>query len=108
MRNISTSSKLTALFVLTLSVGAAQMAYAETTGQYIDDSAVTAKVKTALLADAQLKAMGIKVETTHGIVQLSGTVDTKTEESKAIKIANGIDGVKSVNDTITVKGTQQE
>jgi len=101
-------SNKTAAIALILSLAISHVAFAETTGQYIDDSTITTKVKAAFLADSQLKAMQIKVQTTHGIVQLSGAVDTKVEESQAIKVANTVEGVKSVNDTMTVKGTEQQ
>jgi osmotically-inducible protein OsmY len=105
MRNIT---KLVAVSALTLSLGASSIAFGETTGQYIDDATITTKVKSALLANQQLKAIQVSVETDQGNVQLSGSVDTKSQESEAIKIANRVDGVKSVKDLLTVKGTQEQ
>ena len=87
---------------------AAPLAYAESTGQYIDDATITTKVKAALMADTQLKAIHISVKTTQGAVQLAGTVDTTVQESQAIKDANQVDGVKLVSDAMTVRGPQEQ
>jgi len=101
-------TKLTAISLLTLSLGASSLAFGETTGQYVDDATITTKVKSALLANQQLKAMQVSVETDHGSVQLSGAVDTKSQESEAVRIANQVSGVRAVKDLLTVKGTQEE
>jgi len=105
MRNLT---QLAAISLLTLSLGASSLAFGETTGQYVDDATITTKVKSALLANQQLKAMQVSVETDHGSVQLSGSVDTKSQESEAVRLANQVSGVKSVKDLLTVKGTQEE
>ncbi len=105
MQNVS---KLSALAVLTLSIGMTSVAFGESTGQYIDDATITTKVKAALISDKQLKATQVSVETSQGTVQLSGTVDSKDQESEAIKDANQIDGVRSVKDLMTIRGTQDE
>ena len=72
-------------------------------GDAIADSAVTAKVKTALLADDNVKGLQIDVDTSNGVVTLNGTADTQANMSKAQTIAQGIDGVKSVENRLTVK-----
>ena len=105
MRNML---KPLALLALTLSLGASSIAFAENAGQYIDDATITAKVKAALLTDSQLKATKVSVETNQGTVQLKGTVDTKGQESQALKDANDVTGVKSVQDFLTVRNTQEE
>ena len=102
MLNIRAFAILSAL-VVALSTPYAR---AETAGQYIDDSAITTKVKAALLADNQLKALHISVQTTQGIVQLSGTVDSSAQEEEAVKVANRVDGVKSVSDAISLRNAQ--
>jgi osmotically-inducible protein OsmY len=103
-----TLTKITAMSALALVLGGSTMAHAETTGQYVDDATLTTKVKSALLADTRLKAMHVSVETDHGTVMLGGTVDSKDLESAAIKIANQVDGVKTVQDNITVRNAQDQ
>jgi osmotically-inducible protein OsmY len=73
----------------------------EGTGEYIDDSVITSKVKAAFAADPTVKATQVKVETFKGTVQLSGFVDSRESAQRAVEIARGIKGVKSVtNDTV--------
>ena len=71
--------------------------------QAIDDSAITAKVKSKLATDSQTSAIKISVDTRGGVVTLSGTVPTDTEKSKAEQLARSTDGVKRVENDITVK-----
>jgi hyperosmotically inducible periplasmic protein len=78
----------------------------ESTGQYIDDSTITTKVKTDLLADEGLKGLDIKVVTFKGVVQLSGFVNSESQKFEAEQIAQNVKGVKRVEDKLTVKGTQ--
>ena len=68
----------------------------------VDDSAITAKVKSKLVADSQTSAIKIGVETKDGVVTLSGTVPTTTEKNEADKIAKNTEGVKRVVNDITV------
>ena len=103
-----TPFKLAALSAFVIAIGASSIARAESASQYIDDSTVTTKVKTALISDSQLKAMHVSVKTNQGIVQLSGTVDTPDQEAEAIKVANQVSGVKSVTDSLTVRSTQDQ
>jgi osmotically-inducible protein OsmY len=73
----------------------------EGTGEYIDDSVITGKVKAAFAADPVVKATQVQVETFKGTVQLSGFVDSRESAEKAVEIARGVKGVKSVkNDTV--------
>jgi hyperosmotically inducible protein len=74
-----------------------------TAGNAISDSAVTAKVKTALLADDNVKGLKIDVDTNNGVVSLSGTADTQANMARAETVAKGIEGVKSVQNRLTVK-----
>ena len=73
------------------------------TGEYVDDSVITTKVKTMLAADDFLKSFEISVETYKGIVQLSGFVDSQKAIDKAGEIASGVGGVKSVKNNLIVK-----
>ena len=75
----------------------------ESTGEYVDDSAITAKVKTALVKDDAVKAFQITVNTFKGVVQLSGFVDNSDQKSAAETDARGVPGVSDVKNNITVK-----
>lgn len=69
----------------------------------VDDAAITTKVKTAVLAEPGLKSLQIDVDTKDAVVTLSGTVDTPELKSRAVQIAQSVQGVKSVNDNLSVK-----
>ncbi len=71
---------------------------------YIDDAMITAKVKAALAKDPGASALAIEVETTKGVVQLSGSVDSADEKMKAESIARGVDGVKGVENALKPGG----
>ena len=75
----------------------------ESTGEYVDDSVITTKVKALLAEDDFLKSFEISVETYKGTVQLSGFVDSQKAVDKAGEIARGVKGVKSVKNNLTVK-----
>jgi hyperosmotically inducible periplasmic protein len=68
----------------------------EKTGDYMDDSAITAKVKAEILSDPLLKVSQISVATTNGVVKLSGTVDSQQSIDRAMEIARSVKDVKSV------------
>jgi hyperosmotically inducible protein len=78
---------------------------AEQVGRAISDTAITAKIKAAILAEPGLKVMQIDVETTNGVVMLTGTVDSRSDRDKAGLIAAGTDGVKDVENQLTVATT---
>ena len=73
------------------------------TGQNIDDSVITTKVKAKLIQDPVTKAHEISVETFKGTVQLSGFVESASERSQAERIARGVDGVKSVKNSLVLR-----
>lgn len=75
----------------------------EGTGEYIDDTVITTKVKAAILNEPTLKAAEINVETFKGVVQLSGFVSSATSINKAIEVARGVTGVKSVKNSMHLK-----
>jgi osmotically-inducible protein OsmY len=75
----------------------------ESTGEYIDDTAITGKVKAALLQDKQVSGLNINVESFKGKVQLSGFAGTAEERARAVKIASDVPGVKSVTNDIRLK-----
>ena len=84
-------------------VGCASTTKHEGTGQYIDDSVITAKVKAAILEEKTLKVAEINVETFKGAVQLSGFVSSQAAASKAVEVARGVGGVVSVKDDMRLK-----
>jgi osmotically-inducible protein OsmY len=88
---------------LTGVVGCASTATQESTGQYMDDTAITAKVKTAIFNDASLKSAEINVETFKGVVQLSGFVNSAADIQRALQLKQGISGVRSVRNDKRLK-----
>ena len=75
----------------------------ESTGQYVDDSAITTKVKAAILDEATLKTLQINVKTFKGSVQLSGFVDSEQSRAMAGEVAGRVGGVKEVVNDLIVK-----
>jgi len=75
----------------------------ESTGEYVDDSVITTKVKTMLASDDFLKSFQVSVETYKGTVQLNGSVDSQKAIDKAGEIASSVKGVKSVKNNLNVK-----
>src|SRR6185295_11059324 len=76
-------------------------------GTQIDDAVVTAKVKSALLADSEVKSFDFKVETRKGAVQLSGFVDNQEQVDRAIATTRSVEGVTDVQNAITLKTGKQ-
>ena len=70
----------------------------------IDDAKLTAKVKSALLADAAMKALKINVDTSNAEVTLKGALDTHAQVTRAVEVAEAVDGVRGVVNRLTVKG----
>ncbi|WP_027192700.1 BON domain-containing protein [Fundidesulfovibrio putealis] len=75
----------------------------ESAGEFVDDTVITTKVKSAILADPTLKSFEIKVVTEKGVVQLSGFVSTQANITRAAEIARGVKGVKSVENDMRLK-----
>lgn len=76
-------------------------------GQYASDSAVTAKVKTALLAEKNLKSLDVNVETKNGVVQLSGFVVSSAQIDQAVDVTKRVKGVKDVKNDLRLKTDTQ-
>jgi osmotically-inducible protein OsmY len=76
----------------------------ESTGQYVDNSVLTAKVKTAIFNEPTLKSSEITVQTYKGEVQLSGFVSTVEQTQKAVELARSVPGVMSVKNDMIVRG----
>jgi osmotically-inducible protein OsmY len=96
-------SFLVCIALVTVFLGCASTPKREGTGEYLDDSAITTKVKAAILNESSLKVFQINVETFKGEVQLSGFVDSSQSVSKAGEVARGVKGVKSVKNNLIVK-----
>jgi osmotically-inducible protein OsmY len=75
----------------------------ETTGQYVDDTVITTRVKAALLGEPALKSFQISVKTYKDMVQLSGFVDSSESARLAGRVAEGVEGVRSVRNDLIVK-----
>ena len=75
----------------------------ESTGEYVDDSVITASVKTELYSDPDYKPGQVSVETYKGVVQLSGFVNSEKAAAKAVELAKKAKGVKSVRNSLIVK-----
>lgn len=89
--------------MLSVFAGCAASSKHESTGEYVDDSGITAKVKTAILREPGLKVTQIDVNTYRGTVQLSGFVDSEDDVRKAGEVASRVEGVKSVINNLAVK-----
>lgn len=107
--------KLTSSFVLAVALataaagctstetrGAAETAGANA-GRVVDDSVITGKVKSALIADPTTKAYQIEVETYQGTVQLSGFVDSSEARTRAVEVTRSVGGVKGVKNALEVR-----
>ncbi len=110
MKTSSSCSKFVSLLALTgtlvlggLAGGCAATSTSDSTGQYVDDTVITTKVKSALLGDEAVKSFAISVETVKGVVQLSGFVNTATQKSAAGADASAVSGVRRVHNNLIVK-----
>lgn len=89
--------------ILALLVGCASTSQQEGTGEYIDDTIITTKVKAAIFNEPTLKSTEINVETFKGVVQLSGFVSSHADINKAVEVARGVKGVKAVRNDMRIK-----
>jgi hyperosmotically inducible protein len=74
----------------------------DTTGQYVDDATITARVKAAFAEDKSVKGRGISVRTDHGVVDLTGKVDTQGQSDRATELATSVKSVQAVHNNLTV------
>jgi len=104
---MQTASKYLSAVVLAVTlvtaVGCGSTHKQEGTGEYVDDSVITSKVKAAILGDAALKVAEINVETFKGVVQLSGFVSSQAAANRAVEVARGVAGVISVKNDMRIK-----
>src|SRR5471030_2597612 len=95
----------TALFTVSLlaTAGCASTPTHEGTGEYVDDSVITTKVKAAIFNEPTLKSAEVNVETFKGVVQLSGFVSTQASIYKAVEVTRGVGGVMNVKNDMQLK-----
>src|ERR1017187_9101199 len=96
---------VTFIFAILLAslLGCAATSTKEGTGEYFDDTAITTKVKAAMFNEPSLKSAEINVETFKGVVQLTGFVSSRARIDKAVEIARGVKGVRSVRNDMRLK-----
>jgi hyperosmotically inducible periplasmic protein len=94
---------LAAVPAISLAANAEPPSAAQKTGDYIDDSALTTKVKAALLTEKNLKSLPISVESTEGVVTLSGQVVSSAQIDQAVDVAKHVKGVKDVHNALELK-----
>src|SRR5579885_3669058 len=103
---IGSSGLIMALIFAVVLIGCAGNRTHESTGQYIDDSTITTKVKTALFADPEVSGLDVKVETVKLVVRLSRFVNDQRELTRAVEIARSVDGFRRVENKLSVMGSQ--
>jgi len=104
MNNITRKlATLAGVVFVALALGCASTAKKEGTGEYVDDTVITTKVKAAILNEPTLKSAEINVETFKGVVQLSGFVSSAAAENTAVAVTRSVAGVKSVKNDMRLK-----
>ena len=103
MKTFKRAIPMLAILAAASLIGCASTSKSEGTGEYVDDSVITAKVKTAILAEPTLKSSEINVETFKGTVQLSGFVSSQDKVDVAIVTAKNVKGVTSVKNDMRLK-----
>lgn len=104
MKNFKLVSSIIAAVALATIVGCAGTSKKASTGEYLDDTLITTKVKAAVLNEPTLKSAEINVETFKGVVQLSGFVSSSADQAKATEVAKSVKGVESVKNDTRLKG----
>jgi len=104
MKQLKTISTIILAVMFATLLGCASTSKQEGTGEYIDDSVITTKVKTAIFQEPSLKSAEINVETYKGVVQLSGFVNSTADINKAVEVARSVKGVASVKNDMRLKG----
>jgi osmotically-inducible protein OsmY len=103
MKQLKSISAVFLAIVLATALGCAPTPTKEGTGEYVDDTVITTKVKAAILNEPSLKSAEINVETFKGTVQLAGFVKQQADISKAVEVARSVKGVKSVKNDMRLK-----
>jgi osmotically-inducible protein OsmY len=103
MSHVKTLTTLLSTLVLLTTLGCASTRTQEGTGEYVDDSVITTKVKSAIFNEPSLKSSEITVQTFKGNVQLSGFVSSRENGNDAVRVASAVGGVKSVTNDMQLK-----
>jgi osmotically-inducible protein OsmY len=103
MKPLNRIATLFFAIVLATLMGCASTATQEGTGEYVDDTVITTKVKTEILSEPSLKSAEINVETFKGVVQLSGFVNSQEDINRAVRVARSVKGVVSVRNDMRLK-----
>ena len=103
MFRVKMFTTLVSVVVLMATLGCASTRHHEGTGEYVDDSVITAKVKAAIFHEPDLKVSEVKVETFKDNVQLSGFVSSRADIKGAVRVASAVNGVKSVTNDMKLK-----
>jgi osmotically-inducible protein OsmY len=103
MKMFKRAIPLLAVLAIAGLVGCASTSKSEGTGEYVDDTVITAKVKTAIFEQPSLKSSEINVETFKGVVQLSGFVSSQENVNMAVTTAKSVKGVTSVKNDMRLK-----
>lgn len=92
------------LIMLVFALGACRTPAGRTTGEVVDDSTITTKVKSQILGEDILRGLAIDVDTFEGNVTLTGAVKTEAQKERAEELAKNVYGVKKVNNLLTIRG----
>jgi osmotically-inducible protein OsmY len=104
MTNITRKlATLVGIAFVAMALGCASTAKQEGSGEYVDDTVITTKVKAAIFNEPTLKSAEINVETFKGVVQLSGFVSSPAAENTALNVTRKVEGVKSVKNDMRLK-----
>lgn len=103
MKQVKLVSAVFMAVLLVSFLGCAGTSQKEGTGEYVDDSVITTKVKSAIFHEPGLKSSEINVETFKGVVQLTGFVNSQADINRAVELARSVKGVKSVKNDMRLK-----
>jgi osmotically-inducible protein OsmY len=103
MKQVKLVSAVFMAVLLVSFLGCAGTSQKEGTGEYVDDSVITTKVKSAIFHEPGLKSSEINVETFKGVVQLTGFVNSQADINRAVELARSVSGVKSVKNDMRLK-----
>ncbi len=103
MKRVTRFSTAILALLLASILGCAGTSKTEGTGEYVDDTVITTKVKAAVFKEPTLKSAEINVETFKGVVQLSGFVNSRADINRAVEVARSVPGVTSVKNDMRLK-----
>jgi osmotically-inducible protein OsmY len=103
MYPVKSISMLFSTIVLMATLGCASTRTHEGSGEFVDDSVITTKVRAAIFNEPGLKVSEVKVQTFKGTVQLSGFVSSRDDINRAVRVASAVGGVKSVSNDMQLK-----